>query len=77
MKWAKDLGNSLPKMVWMQEVCVVSEQNGLVLGREILGLSVKQTSYISLRSLLNHKYSETGKALEGSIKCFFLVLIFP
>lgn len=77
MKWAKDLGNSLPKMVWMQEVCVGSEQTGLVLGREILGLSVKQTSYISLRSLLNHKYSETGKALEGSIKCFFLVLIFP
>ena len=77
MKWAVDLGNCLPKMVWMQEVCVGSKQTGLVLGREILGLSVKQTSYITLRSLLNRKYSETGKALEGSFRCFFLVLIFP
>lgn len=39
MKKAVDLGNSLPKMVWVQEVCVGSKQTGLVLEREILGLS--------------------------------------
>jgi len=50
MKWAVDLVNSLPKMVWMQEVCVGSKQAGSVLGREILGLYAKQTSYIRLRS---------------------------
>lgn len=77
MKWAVYLENSLPKIMWMQEVCVGSKKTGLVFGREILGLSAKQTSYIRLRSLLNRKYSETGKALEGSIKCFFLVHIFP
>lgn len=39
MKRAVDLGNSLPKMVWVQGVCGGSKQTGLVLGREILGLS--------------------------------------